>query len=171
MHEVYQALQQQYSKAGMQHIAQQITSGAWPFSELWDLLLNGEAPLPKRAAWALDHTLELQPELFHTIIDEAAEALLQPQDDAVYRALLKGFNRLPAIPKEHQGLLFDRAIQWMLDPKAGVAVRVFSITLAAKIAAGTPELEEEVCLTIESQFDLASAGFQSRGRKVLRQFR
>jgi hypothetical protein len=119
----------------------------------------------------MDHTLERKPELLNTILDDAVAALLQPQHDAVYRMLLKAFDRLPNIPEQYQGVLYDRAIRWILDPKASVAVRVFSITLAAKIAEGIPELQEEVCLTIESQLEYGSAGFRSRGGKVLKRFR
>jgi hypothetical protein len=169
--ELTDALYENYSKAGMEHIATQVTKGAWPFKALWHIIKTGEPPLPQRAAWAMDHTLDRQPELLHTILHDAVAALLQPQHDAVYRMLLKGFDRLPDIPEEHQGVLYDRAIRWILDPKAGIAVRVFSISLAAKIAAGIPELQEEVCLTIESQLEYGSAGFRNRGGKVLKRFR
>ncbi|WP_350178272.1 hypothetical protein [Phaeodactylibacter sp.] len=169
--ELADALYEQYSKAGMKYIAGQVISGAWPFQELWAIINTGDRPLPQRAAWAMDHTLERQPELMHTILDDAVGALLQPQHDAVYRMLLKGFDRLPDIPEDHQGVLYDRAIRWILDPKAGVAVRVFSISLAAKIAADIPELQEEVCLAIESQLEYGSAGFCNRGGKVLKRFR
>ena len=169
--ELSDALYERYSKDGMAYIATQIVNGTWPFQKLWAIIRTAEPPLPQRAAWAMDHTLERQPELLNTILDDAVAVLLQPQHDAVYRMLLKGFDRLPSLPEDHQGVLYDRAIRWILDPKAGVAVRVFSISLAAKIAAGIPELEEEVCLTIESQLEFGSAGFRSRGRKVLKRFR
>jgi hypothetical protein len=169
--ELADALYQHYSKAGMKYIAAQIVSGAWSFHALWAIVQTAERPLPQRAAWAMDHTLERKPELLNTILDDAVAALLQPQHDAVYRMLLKAFDRLPNIPEQYQGVLYDRAIRWILDPKASVAVRVFSITLAAKIAEGIPELQEEVCLTIESQLEYGSAGFRSRGGKVLKRFR
>lgn len=165
------ALFEQYHKAGMNHIAAQITAGNWSFQDLWEIVKTGETPLPQRAAWAMDHTLEQKPELLELVLEDAANELLQPHHDAVYRALLKGFERLDTIPEEYEGALFDRAIRWMLDPKAATAVRVFSISLAAKIAKDIPELREEVCLTIESQIDYASAGFRSRGGKVLKKFR
>lgn len=164
-------LEANYSKAGMERIARLIADGTLSFRELWEVIQTGDPPLPRRAAWAMGHTLEHKPELFQSIASEAAEALQTPQHDAIYRALLKGFLCLPVIAEEQQGPLFDRAIRWILDPKAGTAVRVFSISLAAKIAAGIPELEEEVCLSIESQWEQGTAGFHSRGRKVLKRFR
>lgn len=169
--ELVDALYKNYSKAGMEHIATQIANRDWAFEELWHILKTGDGPLPQRAAWAMEHTLERNPQLLETILDDAVATLLQPRHDSVYRMLLKGFGRMESIPEDHQGVLYDRAIRWVLDPKAGVAVRVFSISLAAKIAENTPELREEVWLTIESQLEYGSAGFRNRGGKVLKRFR
>ena len=69
--ELTDALYENYSKAGMEHIATQVTKGAWPFEALWHIIKTGEPPLPQRAAWAMDHTLERRPELLHTILDDA----------------------------------------------------------------------------------------------------
>ena len=41
------------------------------------------------------------------------------------------------------------------------------MSLAAKIAAGIPELQEELALVIESQMEFNSAAYKARGRRIL----
>ncbi|MCK5279227.1 MAG: hypothetical protein KAQ62_19445, partial [Cyclobacteriaceae bacterium] len=52
--------------------------------------------------------------------------------------------------------------------KEPVAVKVFAMTVLFNIVQVYPELSEELEISIEEQMPFCSAGFKSRGRKVLK---
>jgi hypothetical protein len=57
---------------------------------------------------------------------------------------------------------------YLSDPKEPIAVRVFSMTVLANMAKENPELKNEIIPIIEDQLPFGSAGFRSRGTKVLK---
>jgi hypothetical protein len=71
------------------------------------------------------------------------------------------------IPKRYQGRVFDACYNLLADPAETVAVRVFSMTVAAKLAENEPELLDELRLIAAKYPQAATAGFRSRARRVL----
>ena len=71
------------------------------------------------------------------------------------------------IPKRYQGRVFDACYNLLADPAEPVAVRVFSMTVAAKLAENEPELLDELRLVATKYPQAATAGFRSRARRVL----
>jgi hypothetical protein len=55
-----------------------------------------------------------------------------------------------------------------MNTKQPIAVRVFSMTVLCNLAGKLPELKNELIPLIEDQMPYGSAGFISRGRKVLK---
>ena len=164
--ELQKALLQEHSKANTVAIARSILAGTYTFEELWELIRNGAPPLPQRATWVLDAVTEKAPDSLQPYLPEAVALLLQPNHNAVHRNLLKALERT-ALPEELQGPLYDFCINIRLNPKALPAIQAFSMSLAAKIAAGVPELQEELALVIESQMEFNTAAYKSRGRRIL----
>jgi hypothetical protein len=70
------------------------------------------------------------------------------------------------MPKRYHGRIFDACYDLLDDPKEPVAVRVFSMTVAAKIAADSPELLDELRLVAKKYPQAATAGFRSRARRI-----
>ena len=161
-----QALLREHSKANTLAIARAILSGENTLEELWELIRAGEPPLPQRASWVLDAVTEQAPDSLQPYLPEAAALLLAPNHNAVHRNLLKALERAD-IPEELQGELYDYCINILLNPRALPAIQAFSMSLAAKIAAGIPELQEELALVIESQMEFNSAAYKARGRRIL----
>ncbi len=71
------------------------------------------------------------------------------------------------IPKRYEGRVFDACYNLLADPTETVAVRVFSMTVAAKIAKNEPELLEELRMVAMKYPQASTAGFRSRARRVL----
>ncbi len=161
-----QALLREHSKTNTLAIARYILAGGGAIEELWELIRNGEPPLPQRASWVLDAVTEESPESLQPYLPEAVALLQQPNHNAVHRNLLKALERT-AIPEELQGELYDFCLNILMNPRSLPAIQAFSMSLAAKIAKGIPELEEELALVIESQMEFNSAAFKARGRRIL----
>ena len=66
------------------------------------------------------------------------------------------------IPKRYHGRVFDACYNLLDNPNQPVAVRVFSMTVAAKLAENEPELLDELRLVAAKYPQAATAGFRSR---------
>jgi len=157
-----------HSKAQALQITEAILADPGKLQELWALIRHGEPPLPQRASWPLDTISEAAPHLFAPYIEEAVEMLSQPSyHNAVHRNLAKVLMRLD-IPEGLQGPLYDICLEKLLNPKEKAAIQVHCMAIAHQIAKGIPELKEELAIVIEEGMEYGSAGYRSRGRKVLK---
>lgn len=160
----------EHSKAHTLAVARQIGHDTKQFAALWDLVQNGEPPLPQRASWIMDACVEAHPTLFEPYLEPATKALSLPSHNAVHRNLTKILARMH-IPEELQGVLYDHCIQWLIDPAIHVAIKAHCMTIACNIAQGIPELEDELAFVIKDQMEYNSAGFRARGRNILRKLK
>lgn len=157
----------EHTKANAMAISKYIGHDPDRFAELWQLIKTGEPPVPQRASWVLDTCLEAHPVLLEPYVAEAVSLLSKPNHNAVHRNLTKVLSRI-LIPEDLQGNLYDLCINWLINPQIAVAVKVHSMTIAANIAAGIPELEEELSFVIKDQMEFNSSGFKARGRHILK---
>ena len=72
------------------------------------------------------------------------------------------------IPEEHMGKLADICFNYMGSAKEPIAVKVFSMTVLYHITLKIPELKNELLPLIEDLIPYGSAGFQNRGRKIIK---
>ena len=70
------------------------------------------------------------------------------------------------VPKRYHGRLFDACYNLLDDADQPVAVRVFSMTVAAKLAKGAPELLSELELVAAKHPPLLTPAMRSRMRRV-----
>ena len=75
------------------------------------------------------------------------------------------------IPKKNQRAVVDICFKFFNDKKEPIAVRVFSMTVLAHLTKDIPELKNELVPIIEDELPYGSAGFISRGRKVLKELK
>jgi hypothetical protein len=90
--------------------------------------------------------------------------------DAVKRNVVRLLQFIE-IPKQLQGLTADICFRFFHNKREPIAVRVFSMTVLSNLAKKLPELKNELIPLIEDQLPYGSAGFISRGRKVLRELK
>jgi hypothetical protein len=162
-----EAILTEHSKAKKNQIADYVGGSKDLFQELWGIVKSGEEPVSRRAAWALEECVERNPALFDNIMEDAIAFLPGPHHSAIHRHISKILS-LREIPEEYQGMLYSLAIDWMLAPTTALAVKVFCMSMAYNIAKPIPELREELALVIKDQMDYNTAGFKSRGRKILK---
>lgn len=168
--DIEQALLQEHSKANTLVIRAAILDKPESFDALWQLIITGEPPLPQRGAWVLSHIGETHPEMFQPYFSEILDLLKADKHDAVHRALIRTLAQMD-FPEEYEGELYDLAISWIASPAKAVAIRVFCMEVAARIAMPYPELREELCQVIEAHMSWGSAGYQSRGKRIIKSLR
>ncbi len=138
------------------------------FKELMHLFLKGEYRTTQRAAWIVKHCADASPELVYPYLNEMIDRMLEPGvHGAVKRNVLRILQDVE-IPRRLAGKIASVSFDLLASAKEEIAVKVFSMTVLANIARSEPDLKREICLLVEQQMPNGSAGFRSRGRKVLK---
>ena len=73
------------------------------------------------------------------------------------------------IPEEYWDDLYALCFEILENPQKAIAIRVHAMQILANIASKLPDLIPELKLVIEAHIPNASRGFQSRGKKLLKQ--
>jgi hypothetical protein len=167
IHDIRSALLEVHSKAQATKIADYIGKDPKRFAELMKCVFGPVYRVSQRAAWPVSHCIERHPELVKPYFNVLIKQL---ERDDVHVAVRRNVARLlqfVEIPKRYQGRIFDACYNLLADPNETVAVRCFSMSVAAKIAKDEPELMEELRMVATKYPQVATAGFRSRARRVL----
>lgn len=155
------------SHFNMNYIADSIGTSNDNFKTIMNLVLLDEDPVPPRAAWVAELVSHKDPSLVEPYIGKMVEGLENYTHPGTRRNVLKILMRTK-IPEEYQGLLIDICFRWILDEEKKVAAKVYAMQIIENHLSKYPELAIELSEVINDQFDKNSAGFKSRGRKVLK---
>lgn len=161
------ALLQEHSKTQSLKIADYIGNSQERYDRLMELFLMEEYRVTQRAAWALQFATEAHPHLLDFHLRPVIENLQKPVHDAVKRNTLR-FLQFVDLPEDLLGLAADICFAFLDDPKEAIAIRVFAMTVCYNICLKEPELGNELRLIIEDHLPHGSAGFKSRGKKILK---
>jgi hypothetical protein len=161
------ALIEKRSKKGVQELAAWVGTDAARFKELWELMASREEPYASYAAWVFDYCLQENPQLIEPHFEQAIAALEEAHHEAIYRNILKHL-AVMKIPEDYQGLLYDYSLNAIGNPQKSIAVRVHSMEIAFQIGKAWPELLEELQQVLEAHIGEGSAGFRSRGGRILK---
>lgn len=156
------------SKENIQAIVEYIGDDAERYAALMDIFLHGESREVQRASWVVGKCGDSYPTLAKPYLPEMIERIKNPQHNAVQRNVLRLFQYME-IPEELLGETVDSCFTILNDPQAAIACRAFSMTVLYNACLREPLLAEELKATIEIHLEDASAGFKSRGKKILRQ--
>src|SRR6266481_1632443 len=166
-----QAALKEHSKAQCNKIVKYIGDDPRKFSDLVDVFLAGPYRVSQRIAWPLSCCIEENTTLIHPHLTKILKYSQQPGvHDSVKRNVVRLLQFID-IPKKHQGAVAEICFKFFNDKKEPIAVRVFSMTVLANLAKAIPELKNELIPIIEDQLPYGSAGFISRGRKVLKELK
>lgn len=139
------------------------------FASLMEVFLKGPYRVTQRAAWPISYCVEEHPSLVLPHLRSLLEHLRTP---GIHNAVRRNTMRLLQfidIPKRLHGRVAATCFQYLKDKKEAIAVRVFSMTVLTHIAKHNPGLKNEVRMMIEDEMPYSSAGFISRGRKMLKE--
>jgi hypothetical protein len=157
----------EHSKRQTQRIVDWVGDDSERFAQLMQLFLGDVYRITQRAGWPLSNCVEKHPDLIKPYFPKL---LKQLERDDVHIAVRRNVVRLlqfVEIPKRYEGRVFDACYALLDDPNEPVAVRCFSMSVAANIAKGSPELLDELRLVATKYPELITPGFRSRMRRVL----
>ncbi|MCX8492320.1 MAG: hypothetical protein ORN54_14775 [Cyclobacteriaceae bacterium] len=157
----------EHSKANTSKIVAYVGSDPTHFATLVTIFLQGPDLVTQRAAWPISYCVQHHPELIKRHLKKIVDFADQPGvHDAAKRSVIRSL-QFVAIPKNMQGKVFDFCYRCLANRKESIAIRVFSMTVLSNLAKENPELKNEIIPLIEDQLPFASAGFRSRGSRVL----
>ena len=161
------ALLAEHSKRQTAKIVDYIGDDPARFKGLMNNFLGDTYRVSQRAAWAVSNCIELHPELVKPYYSRLLSQLERDDSHVAVRRNVVRLLQFVEVPDRYQGRVFDACYKLFADVRQPVAVRVFSMTVAARIANGKPELLDELRLIAKDHPEAATAGFCSRARRVL----
>lgn len=156
-----------HSKEQATKIADHIGDDTKKFDELIKNMLGPVYRVSQRAAWPVSICIERYPELVKPYFNVLIKELEKEDSHVAVRRNVARLLQFVEIPKRCEGRVFDACYNLLANPHQPVAVRVFSMTVAAKVAKDSPELLDELRLVAKKYPQVATAGFRSRAKRIL----
>ena len=164
---IKEALLEEHSKSQTLKITRYIGSNAARFAELMELVLDDEYRVVQRASWVVKHCGENNPMLLIPYLSDLIPRLRKPKHDAYKRNVLHIIALLD-VPDELLGELADICFSSLENRKEAIAIRVHAMQNLFNVCKREPELAPELKMLIEEYMPHESAGFKSRGKKIIK---
>jgi hypothetical protein len=160
--DIRQSLLAEHSKPQTMRIVEFIGADEKRFAELMKIFFAGEYRLTQRAAWPLNYCAEQHPELIQPYLPKLLNCLNRDDvHDAVKRNIVRLLQFIE-IPEKSHAKVYSLCIDLLDNPNEAVAVRVFAMTVAARIAKSEPVLMNELRLIVRQHLPHSTAAFQKR---------
>ncbi len=148
-------------------IAEYASSSPNYFKELTQCFLSNEYRLAQRAAWSVSWAARKKPELVKPYIKDLVAQLSRTDvHNAVIRNSVRVLEEIN-IPEELHGDVMNVCFAFIEKPSTPVAIKAFSLTTLFNLSKFYPEVENELKLIIENNWDNETAAFKSKGKKIL----
>ncbi|MEZ4776945.1 MAG: hypothetical protein R3D00_27470 [Bacteroidia bacterium] len=168
--DIKEEILQEHSKEQMRRVADYIGDDPQRVAEMMNIFFHGESKECQRIAWVVSIVGEKYPQRIVPYLPEMLKNLDNPVHDAVIRCTVRFMETLD-IPEPLMGEVADRCYAYLQSPQVPVAIRVFAMTVLYNISNTWPELKPELMLIIETHMPFGTAGFLSRGKKLLHKLR
>lgn len=165
--DIREALLAGHSLAQTMKIVRYIGGDPVRFKELMDNFLGDTYRISQRAAWAVNYCAEHHPELVKPYFSKLIEQLGRDDAHPAVRRNVARLLQFVEIPPKLHGRVFDACYNLVNDAEQPVAVRVFAMTVAAKIAKNEPELLNELRLIVRKHAPYTTIAFRKRASMVL----
>jgi hypothetical protein len=138
---------------------------------LIDLAFNDTDPWSQRASRVVAICSCRIPSLIKPFAKSLVRNMRSFRSEGVRRNFLKIFTEVPInLPVKEQGILMSLCFDY-LNGENSVSVKVYSMEVLYLLSRDYPEIKEELRVVIEDQIADSSAGFKSRGNKILTKLR
>ena len=164
---IRQALLEEHSKRQYQKIVDYIGDNKKKFADLMDAFFNGEYRVTQRAAWPLSYCVQEHPTLLYPYFSKLLSMLKKPGvHDAVTRNIVRILQKID-IPRRYHGRIMTACFDFITSETTPVAVKAFSMTVLGNLAKDYPEILGELKTIIDQRWELETAAFRSRAKKII----
>lgn len=120
----------------------------------------------QRASWIVAHCADQNLDLIAPYLDKMVKNLANDINDATKRNTVR-ILQMVDIPKKLLEDCLNYCFSYLESGIEPIAIKVFSMTVLYNISNNIPEIKNELKILIEDQLPFSSAGFKSRGLKIL----
>ena len=171
MMKLRETILKEHSKTNCLRIINWIGSNQQRFDELVHLFLHDEYRVIQRAGWPLSEIAVKQPKLVTKHLARILKHAQQPGNhEAVKRNTVRLLQEMD-IPEKFHGEVMNLCFDWLVSPTEKPAVKAFSLTVLDNLSQQYPEIKQELKTIIEDRWDLETAAFRSRGKKILKKYK
>ena len=150
-------------------IIETVSQSSSLFSNLVDFAYDPDETLSFRASWILDKCTEQHPQLLDEVkIAKIVTNTVNHTNQSVIRASLRLLSR-EKLSTSTLGILTNQCFRWLGSNSSSIAVKVHAMQVLYNITLKEPGLKNELKILIEDQLPNGSAGFKSRGKRILKQ--
>ncbi len=164
--DIREALLSEHSKRQTMAVIDHIGTDPNRFRELMQNFLGDSYRVSQRAACAVSYCAEHHPVLVKPYFSKMIEQLERPDAHVAVRRNVARLLQFVEIPVRYRGRVFDACYRLVDDAGETVAVRVFALSVAAKIAVNDPELLAELKLIADKHAPHSTVGFRARVRNT-----
>lgn len=167
---IQQQLLTKHSKENTRLITEYIGNDCERFSELMAVFSGDEWAAVQRGAWVVSEVGNNYPQLLIPHLDDLLLAIENPVHPAVRRNGLKVIaDTKVSLNEDQEGRLVQSAFDFLADPQEPIAIHVYAMQCIANLLPVYPDLAIELKTLIEDGMEHGSAGYRSRGKRVLKQ--
>lgn len=166
----YEALLQKgQSRTGTTSIVNHVGVEPERFHTLMQVMLKGEEKLLQRASWPASEIAAQHPFLLKPYYGKIMSLMEDGKTAAPFkRHFLRVFS-LHGVPEKWEGRLINTCFNLIPSEQQAIAVRAFSITVAALICKKHPALKRELVVILETVLEMpVSAAVQVRIKRAIK---
>jgi hypothetical protein len=138
------------------------------FHEAFELIFQNKYKISARASRVIYFFAARNPEMIKPYLSRIIAALPVIDNNSILQNLLKILTEHP-LPDDEEilGLLLNKCFEFIDSVETKPAVKVYSLDILYNLSLIFPDIREELFQTIEKQIPQSSAGFKTRGEKML----
>ncbi len=150
-------------------IAKEIAREPKHMPKLWEFA-TGEHERAWRATWLMDKVYDEAPELIRPYIPKMIKLIPSLKCESKQRQFLKLIAAEP-LPKNVSGEFINCCFDLLISNSTAVAVRVYAMQILFNFSQQEPDIKNELALVIEEFMSDGTAGFKSRGKRILKKLK
>ena len=161
----------EHSYENSEKLAWDIMENPHYLNDLFQLFWENDYRITQRATWAIIIITEWKPKLIKPFVEKMILTLkMKAINDSIKRNTVRILAEFP-IPLHMEGEITEICFGYLNNPAEAIAIKVFSMTILERMVEKHPELKAELIYAIETGMEFGSAGYRSRGGKILTKLR
>ena len=138
-------------------------------ADLVTLSLGDEHPFAMRAARIVSICCQGYPELLTPFRRKIIRQISRVKNEGALRCILKIYAEVPmTFTTTEESVLTNLCFDYLTSQNAAIAIKVFSMEILYRLTSKIPEIGLELYYIIENQMPFASAGYKSKGQKIMK---
>jgi hypothetical protein len=156
-----------HTKSNTMRIVRYVGSDERKFAVLMDIFFNGEYRMTQRSAWAVNYCVQYHPELIKPYLNKCIDLLPKREAHVAVRRNVVRLLQYVEIPEKLKGKVYSHCLDLIDDLKEALAVKVFAVTVATRIARKEPSLVNELQLVVKKHLPHTTVAFHKRALDIL----